>query len=351
MGLTILKDADKDSEQAEKTFGIIERQTDQLSRLVDDLLDVTRITQNKIVLKKERIDLNDVVYHIVTDFQPYFSEKGVRLDFELDPDSVYIDGDPARLVQAIDNLLHNAAKFTEKGDRVKVSVYLDKENKEQVFIVVQDTGVGIDPLIQERLFEPFVQADYSLAHSLGGLGLGLTIVKGMVELHGGSVSVFSEGIGKGTQFIIALPLPKDSDSGESLTKTEEEERQSHSLRILIIEDIPDLADIMSELLFHLGHEVIVALNGPDGIKKAKTYHPDVLISDIGLPEMNGYEIAEAIQNDEQLKNIYLMALSGYAQPEDIERSRKAGFRNHLAKPVNLENLTAALYEAYSCISK
>jgi CheY-like chemotaxis protein len=177
-------------------------------------------------------------------------------------------------------------------------------------------------------------------------------VKGVVDLHNGSIDVLSEGAGKGTWFVIHLPLPDDND-GESKENRQAEaaDQQTFSLRILIIEDIPDLAEIISELLFHLGHEVIVALNGPDGIRKAKNYHPDVLISDIGLPEMNGYEIAEVFQNDSQLKDIYLIALSGYAQPEDAERSRKAGFRNHLAKPVNLENLKAALNEAYSCISK
>lgn len=350
MGLAILKNGPKEGGQADKTIGIMERQTEQMSRLVDDLLDVTRITQNKIVLKKEQIDLNDVVYHIVTDFRPYFSMKGVRLDFELNPDPVTIDADPARLIQAIGNLLHNAAKFTDTGDTVKVSVSLDEENKDTVAVIIKDTGAGIDPSIQARLFEPFVQADSSLAHSLGGLGLGLTIVKGMVELHEGSVSVSSEGKGKGTQFVIRLPAYKDSGVKESTAEAAATGKQSQTLRILIIEDIADLADILSELLFHLGHEVIIALNGPDGIRKAESYHPDVLISDIGLPEMNGYEIAEAIQNDDRLKNIYLIALSGYAQPEDIERSRKAGFRNHLAKPVDLENLNAALYEACSYIN-
>lgn len=350
MGLTILKDADKDSRQAEIAYGIMERQTEQMTRLVDDLLDVTRITQNKIILKKERVDLNDVVYHIVTDFQPLFSEKGVRLDLELNLDTVFIDADPARLSQVIGNLLHNAAKFTDTGDRVKVSVCFEKENKEEIVITVQDTGSGIDPTIQAQLFEPFVQADYSLAHSLGGLGLGLAIVKGMVELHGGSVRVYSEGIGKGTQFVIRLPLRKDEDRKEGEAKTEAAEKKPYYLRILIIEDIPDLADIMSELLFHLGHEVIIALNGPDGIKKAGSYHPDVLISDIGLPEMSGYEVAEVIRNDEKLENIYLIALSGYAQPEDLDRSRKSGFRKHLAKPVSLENLKSALDEAYHFIS-
>jgi CheY-like chemotaxis protein len=146
--------------------------------------------------------------------------------------------------------------------------------------------------------------------------------------------------------MIRLPLPDDIDGSLKENQTETKDMQPYSLRILVIEDIPDLAEIISELLFHLGHEAIVALNGPDGIKKAKNYHPDVVLSDIGLPGMNGYEIAEAFQNDDQIREIYLIALSGYAQPEDIERSRNAGFRAHLAKPVSMEKLKGALMEAY-----
>jgi PAS domain S-box-containing protein len=346
MGLTILKDEPSGSEQAEKTFHIMERQAEQMSRLVDDLLDMTRISQNKIELKKQRIDLNKVVYHIVTDFQPQFSEKGVKLDFALNPDPVMIDADSARLTQAFGNLLHNASKFTKLGDKAKVSVSLDGRETDQAVVTVQDTGTGIEPLFLPRLFEPFTQADSSLAHSLGGLGLGLPIVKGIIDLHNGSIHVQSEGVGKGSQFVIRLPLPNDKGGALKEDQGEMKDAQAFSLRILVIEDIPDLAEIISELLFHLGHEAIVALNGPDGIKKAKNYRPDVVLSDIGLPGMNGYEVAEAFQKDDQLREIYLLALSGYAQPEDVERSRKAGFRNHLAKPVSMEDLKRAITEAY-----
>lgn len=347
MGLTLLRDAAPGSEQADKAHSIMERQTEQLTRLVDDLLDVTRITQNKIELKKQRIDLNEIVYHAVTDYYTQFTDKGVKLDFELEPDSVRLEADPVRLTQAISNLLHNSVKFTKIGDYAKVSVKFDRENEEQVVIIVQDTGLGIDPAIIPHLFEPFVQADSSLAHSFGGLGLGLPIVKGIIEMHNGSVNVFSDGVGKGSQFIIHLPVQKDNIETIEEKHIGTEEKEFHSLKILIIEDIPDLAEILSELLSYLGHDVFFALDGPEGIRKARHYLPDVLISDIGLPGMSGYEIAEVFQNDDQLKSIYLIALSGYAQPEDFERSRKAGFRQHLAKPVNLDSLKAALEVAYN----
>ncbi len=346
MGLTLLKDAAPGSGQADKAHSIMERQAEQLTRLVDDLLDVTRITQNKIELKKQRIDLNEIVYHVATDFYSQFADKGVKLDFTLNPDYIWMEADPVRLTQAIGNLLHNSVKFTKCGDQTKVSVKYDRENDEQVSIIVQDTGLGIDPSFFSRLFEPFEQADASLAHSYGGLGLGLPIVKGIIELHNGSVHVFSDGVGTGSQFVIHLPVQKDRAKTIAQKENKMVEKDAHSLKILIIEDIPDLAEILSELLSHLGHTVVVALDGPEGIRKAKQCLPDVLISDIGLPGMSGYEIAEEFQYDDQLRNTYLIALSGYAQPEDFERSRKAGFQHHLAKPVNLESLKMALGEAY-----
>lgn len=349
MGLALLKDASPGSEQADKAHSIMERQAEQLTSLVDDLLDVTRITQNKIELKKQRIDLNEIVYHVATDFYTQFTDKGVTLDFELNPDYIWMEADPVRLTQAIGNLLHNAAKFTKTGDKAKISVKFDCEKEGQVIIIVQDTGLGIDPSFLPRLFEPFEQADSSLAHSYGGLGLGLPIVKGIIELHNGSVNVFSDGVGTGSQFVIHLPVQKDSAKTIAEKHDGADKNEFHSLKILIIEDIPDLADILSELLCHLGHEVFVALDGPEGIRKAKNHLPDVLISDIGLPGMSGYEIAEEFQNDDQLKDTYLIALSGYAQPEDFERSRNAGFQQHLAKPVNLESLKMALEEAYDNI--
>lgn len=345
MGLMLLKESPAGSEQAEKAQSIMARQTAQLSRLVDDLLDVTRIAQKKIELKKERIDLNEVVYHTVVDFQPQFAEKGVKLDFELNPEIIPIDADRARLTQAIGNLLHNAVKFTSKGGKTRITVKIDEEAGKQAQIIVRDNGMGIDPSLLPELFEPFVQADSSLAHSAGGLGLGLPIVKGIAMLHGGSLSVESEGIGKGARAVISLPLQEDTVGKALEDSLADEEKCCRPLKILIIEDISDLAEIMSELLTHLGHNVTIALNGSEGLSLARHHRPDVLISDIGLPGMSGYELAEEFQNDEQLKDVYMIALSGYAQPEDYERSSKAGFRSHLAKPVNLECLKAALREA------
>jgi CheY-like chemotaxis protein len=215
-------------------------------------------------------------------------------------------------------------------------------------IIVRDNGLGIDPTLLPELFEPFVQADSSLAHSVGGLGLGLPIVKGIALLHDGSLTIESEGIGKGARAVISLPLAEEAAEKADQDAPVVDETCSRPLKILIIEDISDLAEIMAELLTHLGHNVTIALDGPEGLSLARHHKPDVLISDIGLPGMSGYELAEEFRNDEQLKDIYLIALSGYAQPEDFERSHKAGFRSHLAKPVNLESLKAVLREAEKC---
>jgi PAS domain S-box-containing protein len=342
MSLSLQDQVPSGGEEDRKARKIMERQTAHLSRLVDDLLDVTRITQNKIILKKERVELNQLVKLAVADYQASFIKKEVGLKVELASDLLYLEADPARLTQVIGNLLYNAAKFTNKGDQVLVTVSRNESTHEAIF-TIQDNGIGIKPEILSNLFEPFMQVDSTLNRSRSGLGLGLAIVKGMVELHKGSVSIYSEGLGKGTKLTIRMPLA-DIEPG----KTEQESKTAGlakcSFRTLIIDDIPDIAEILSSLLVYLGHEVVVAFSGPEGIAKAKEFQPEIVICDIGLPGMNGYEVARSLRSDKKLKDIFLIALSGYAQPEDLEQSRKAGFNTHLAKPVNLDILEQTLAE-------
>lgn len=330
------------SEEDRQARIIMERQTARLSRIVDDLLDITRINQNKIKLKKERIELNKLVKHIVANYEAQFAEKEVKLLTQLTSSQLYLEADSARLTQVIDNLLDNAAKFTEKGDKTLVTVSEDESTREAV-IKVQDSGMGIQPALIPNLFQAFVQADNSLDRSRGGLGLGLAIAKGMVELHGGSVAFYSEGLGHGTQFTIRLPLSAAS-MNEQKQNLKEGGSSFRSLRILIIEDNPDIVEILSSLLNHIGHEVVAASSGPDGIAIAKEFYPEALICDIGLPGMSGYEVAEYFRLDQELKGVYLIALSGYAQPKDLEQSKVAGFKQHLAKPVDLDTLKKALAE-------
>lgn len=238
------------------------------------------------------------------------------------------------------NLLHNACKFTDKGDNVLVNVNYDQETVEAV-ITLKDTGRGIEPEVQHSLFEPFIQVDDTLDRSQGGLGLGLAIVQGMIKLHGGSITVQSEGLGKGTQFTVRIPAILD--------RIEECEKKTiavsnHSFKILVIDDIPDIAEILYTLLNHLGYEAMTASNGLEGISKAKEFKPKVILCDIGLPGMNGYDVAKCIRNDRDLRDVYLIALSGYAQTEDLERSIAAGFNKHLAKPVDFDTLKTLLAE-------
>jgi PAS domain S-box-containing protein len=343
MGITVLDQVSPGSEEAIQAREIIMRQTDHLTRLVDDLLDITRITQNKMQLKKERLELNGLVEQAVQDYRPQFAENKVGLEVRLNTGPVYLEADRARLTQAVGNLLANASRFTDTGGNTLVAVDTDQISREAV-IRIKDTGLGIDPSLLSDLFEPFMQADSSPGRNHSGLGMGLSIVKGIAVLHGGSAAAFSEGLGKGAQFTIRLPLAhqevQDSQAPEEPTL----EEQPCFLRILVIDDMPTITNFMNILLKKLGHEVMIANNGPEGIAKAREFKPDVILCDIGMPGMDGYDVAREIRSDDRLKNIILIALSGYAQPEDLKNSKDVGFDRHLAKPVRMAVLRATLDE-------
>jgi PAS domain S-box-containing protein len=340
MSLSLLKLAAPDSEEAVQAREIFERQTIQLSRLVDDLLEVTRISQNKITLRKEVVELNNLIAGVVREYKQLFAEKGVLLEFYKLPQPVYLYADPARLTQAIGNLLHNALKFTDKDGKTTVGIVEDRV-KSQAQVSIEDTGLGMGQEQLHDLFRPFNQADRSLDRSNGGLGLGLVIVKGMVELHNGTITADSTGIGKGSRFVLSFPLLSE----EKINGKEQPpiaKKPPFSRRVLVIEDIEDIAEIICSLLRHLGHDAISSSDGARGLALARDFKPDVVFCDIGLPGMNGYEVAKHIRNDEALKDILLIALSGYAQPEDEEKSLAAGFNAHLAKPVDLVKIEAIL---------
>jgi len=343
MSLSLLKHVSPGSEQALQAREIMERQTIQLSHLVDDLLDVTRISQNKIELRKELVELNSLVSKTIEDYKPMFIEKEVSMEVILFSKLLNIQADPTRLTQVIGNLLHNSLKFSDKGGKTQVIVSKSENNYEAV-VEVKDNGLGIKSEILPNLFQPFMQADMSLDRSRGGLGLGLAIVKGMVELHGGSVTAHSEGLGKGAQFSIRLPLLQGNDGKQEQQQQKEDGKTICARRIIVIDDIPDVAEILCSLLRHLGHEVTSASNGPKGLAKALEFTPEVIICDIGLPGMNGYEVARRIRSDNKLKDIFLIALSGYAQEDDKVQAMEAGFNKHLAKPVDLGILEKILKE-------
>lgn len=336
--LFILDQAEPGGEQARRAKGILERQVGQLSRLVDDLLDITRITRNKIRLQRERIELNELVRQTIEDHRALFEASGVQLETEFAPAALFLQADRVRLVQVVGNLLQNAAKFTGHGGKTRVSIE-NNTAKQRAIIRVADTGVGMAPEQVSRLFQPFMQAEITIDRSRGGLGLGLALSKGLVELHGGEISASSAGLGKGSEFVVSLPL--DSISGAELQDVPAEGPR-RSRRVLIIDDYTDIAESLRELLELNNHKVAVAYNGPDGIAKAREFRPEILLCDIGLPRMNGYEVAGAFRRDEELSNVYLVAMTGYALQEDLQKAADAGFDCHLAKPVDIDKLNSIL---------
>jgi PAS domain S-box-containing protein len=334
--LYILDHAVPGDAQARRAQAVIGRQVGQLSRLVDDLLDSTRMSSNKLTLQRQRLDLNELVRGTLDDHRPQFERNEVRLESHPAAEPVFVHGDWNRLAQVVGNLLQNTAKFTGPGGCARVSVSTDTDTKRAV-VRVADTGAGMAPEMLARLFQPFAQADATLDRSKGGLGLGLALVKGLVELHGGTIAAHSAGVGQGAEFVVRLPLALE----EVVTDGPVHSRTVVSggrRRVLIIEDNIDAADSLREALELGGHEVEVAYTGTSGIAKAHKRKPEVVFCDIGLPGMDGFDVARALRADDALKGVYLVALSGYARPEDIQRASEAGFDQHLAKPPDLEKL-------------
>jgi two-component system CheB/CheR fusion protein len=336
--LYILERVAPGGDQARRAQGVIGRQSGQLARLVDDLLDVTRISRNKIQLQRGPLDLNELVRRTVEDHHSLFEGKGIAVETTFAAERLPISGDAARLAQMVGNLLHNAAKFTPAGGRVVVSTAI-ATSRARATLRVSDNGVGIEPAMLRRLFQPFMQAEATLDRSKGGLGLGLALVKGLVEMHGGEVRAHSDGPGKGAEFVVELPL--DTKSADQASPTAVAAKPS-GRRVLVIEDNVDAADSLREVLAFGDHVVEVAYNGPEGLVRAREFKPEVVLCDIGLPGMDGYQVARAFRADDALKGVFLVALSGYALPEDLQRAEEAGFDRHLAKPPSLEKIEEAL---------
>jgi PAS domain S-box-containing protein len=337
--LYVLDHAAPVSDEARRAREVIGRQVVQLSNLVNDLLDVTRIARNKVRLQKAHVELGDVVGRVVEDHRFLFERAEIRLEYSPAPGPLRLYADRTRVAQVVGNLLHNAAKFTGKGGQTHVSV--EPSGREAV-LRVRDDGVGMDAETIARLFQPFNQADKTLHRSKGGLGLGLALVRGLVELHGGRVAAHSEGLGKGSELVVVLPLDDEATLDPSPKDVVPSQVRR---RVLIIEDNVDAAESLCEALSIGHHEVAVAYDGRRGLAKARDFRPDVILCDIGLPGMDGFAVARAIRSDDVLRKGFLVALSGYALPEDLERAREAGFDRHLAKPPSLESLQRLLAEA------
>ncbi|MCG6941670.1 MAG: PAS domain S-box protein [Thiohalocapsa sp.] len=325
-----------------KAKAVIERQVTHLTRLVDDLLDVTRIARGKIQLQRERLDLCDLIRRAVEDYREPIAQSRLGLEVALPEQPLWINADRIRIAQVIDNLLNNAEKFTPGGGRVVVSAVHDTALG-QAILTVRDTGIGIAPDMLPRVFEPFAQADTTLARTRGGLGLGLAMVKGLVEMHGGTASAASAGEGRGAELTVRLPMvppPRPARLSQARSRPRGDGR-----RVLIIEDNTDAAESLRMLLGLTGHIVAVALSGPEGVEQVRAFVPDVVLCDIGLPGMDGYEVARTLRKEPGPRVPKLVALSGYAAPDDVARALAAGFDAHLAKPPSLQDLQAILAEA------
>ncbi len=334
-GLYILERAAPGGEQARRAHATIDRQVGHLTRLVDDLLDVTRVVRGKVQLQRDRLEFGDLVRRAVEDHRHAFVASGVRLEARLHSEAMWLSADGTRIAQVVGNLLGNAAKFTPRGGRVELT--LEREAG-AALLRVRDTGVGITPEELTRLFQPFAQATQTLDRSHGGLGLGLALVKGLVELHGGTVSAASNGPGQGAEFTVRVPLEPAPIQAASRAETLPFKRR----RVLVIEDNVDAADSLKEVLELLGHEVQVAFDGRSGLVAAREFRPDVVLCDIGLPEMDGYEVARQLRAHDAHRDVVLVALTGYALPEDRQRVAEAGFTHHVAKPPSLEALERVL---------
>ncbi len=312
----------------------IARQATHLSRLVDDLLDVSRVTQGKIRLLKEPVALADVVQAGIELARPLIDRQRHTLEVDLPADPMFVVADAARLTQVIDNLLNNAAKFTGSGGRIRLSL---AKVGEQVSLIVQDTGVGIQPELLPRVFDLFTQGERSLDRSQGGLGLGLALVKHLVESHGGTIEAHSDGPGHGSRFTILMPLMR----GEQVVAAAPAAAVS-ARRVLVVDDNVDSAESLRTLLELEGHAVVHAHDGPAALVAAAEFHPDACVLDIGLPGMDGYELARRLRGMPQAGSTTVIALSGYSRLDHDERAKAACFDHYLGKPVVLDTLLALL---------
>jgi two-component system, chemotaxis family, CheB/CheR fusion protein len=325
-----------------KQYDIIDRQLEDLVRLVDDLLDVGRITRGDIVLKKQVVYLVDIVHQVVEQTRQQIDEKKQQLDLSLPATPLCIDADPIRLKQVISNLLSNAAKYTDPGGRIALT--LDRQDG-AALLRVHDTGIGMDSETLHHVFELFYQADTAFSRTRGGLGVGLTLVRRLVELHGGRIDAYSEGLGKGSEFTVRLPLISAADGpvqSVEMPPTELPPVPSGGRRILIVDDNADTAETVALLVQSWGYKTAIANDATAAIEVAKSFRPDIALLDIGLPRMNGFELARSLRKLPESAKILLIAITGYGREQDREAAHLAGFNHYMVKPVDVDRLRALL---------
>jgi signal transduction histidine kinase/CheY-like chemotaxis protein len=335
--------AKNNPEQLEELRGMMQRQVRQMTRLIDDLLDVSRISRGKISLRTERVELGTLVTAAVESVKPIIAGNNQRLEISVPQTPVFVNADATRVSQVIGNVLHNAAKYTPEGGEISVCVTREGTN---ACVSIRDTGCGIPPDLLSSIFEMFQQVDQTLDRAQGGLGIGLTLAKRLIEMHGGSIQAKSDGAGHGSEFVITLPAVTVEETSEpepppirsappDLTRR----------RILVVDDLQESALTLARMLRAIGQEVTTAHDGYTALAHAREHRPEVVFLDIAMPGMNGYEVARRIRALSEIEAPVLIALTGYGQDDDRKRAREAGFDFHLTKPASIEQLISLVSRA------
>jgi PAS domain S-box-containing protein len=336
--LQVIRLGSHDPALIEQMRAMAERQVGHLTRLVDDLLDLSRISRGLIRLLNEPLEVAQPVQQAVEGVQPLVRERGLTLSVALPPQPVYVEADPTRLQQVVGNLLRNAARYTDPGGHILLTA---RQEGTDLVLRIRDTGIGIASEMLPRIFDLFVQAERRLDRSHGGLGIGLTLVRRLVEQHGGSVTAHSEGPGKGSEFVVRLPALPEDRKGELLRKHGDDQQPvvpSAPRHILVVDDNMDAAESLAVLLRLEGHEVRVAPDGPAALAAAQADPPEMVVLDLGMPGMDGFEVARRLRAEPGSDGVLLVALTGWAQEEDRRRCYEAGFDGHLPKPVEWDAL-------------
>jgi PAS domain S-box-containing protein len=333
--LEILRLARDNEPVADQAISTMERQINQMVHLVDDLLDVARISRGKIALRRERIELRGVVEQALELCRPLAENLRHDVRVSLPAEPVPLQADGVRLSQVLSNLIHNACKYTEPGGRIDV---VAERQGEELVVSVRDTGIGIPPAMLPRVFEMFTQVDRTLERAQGGLGIGLTLARELVEMHGGTIEAHSDGPGCGTEMVVRLPLLVEQAADQERPSSAAGDA-SRACRVLVVDDNEDSAESLSTLLAMRGHTTSTAHDGPEAIEEAERFRPELVLLDIGLPRMNGLEVCRRIREQAWGKTMIVVALTGWGQEEDRAKSKEAGFDHHLVKPVQIRELT------------
>jgi CheY-like chemotaxis protein len=339
-GLDIMRLNASDPVACDRARAIMERQLKQMVRLVDDLLDVSRINTGKLTIRREQLMLQDVVNDALELARPFIAAQGHTLEVQLPPQPVFLVGDAARLAQVLSNLLHNAAKYTARGGTIALEA---ETGGGQLQLRVRDNGIGIPSALLDDIFEMFIQADSSLERSSAGLGVGLSLARKLVELHGGSIRAESAGQGRGSTFTVTLPILAASSAAAA---EQAPVQVAHRLyRILLADDNVDFVNGIGALLRSMGHQVHIAYDGQQALAAAEAFAPEFAFLDIGLPKLNGYDLARALQSLPALRHTVLVAVTGWGQQKDRQHAFEAGFHHHLVKPVSIDQLQEILAQS------